>query len=174
MSDSNPAMIDQASIEDPEEYNRRQRFQEIHDARQRVVDKLSEDEELHQGVRGKVPASTANRMATLVALYVIELSPLVRQLDDGLAYGEDRFTDRMHTNNLGHFAMAMGMTDVSGTYAEPPGMIETMRVFSVANQAYAELGMDLDLADGDTDASFDYSDLLEDDQQSPPEIPPER
>jgi hypothetical protein len=52
-------------------------------------------------------------------------------------------------------------------------MVETMAVFQLANQAYAELGMELDLSDSDKDASFDYSDLLDDDAQpaEPPEIP---
>jgi hypothetical protein len=69
--------------------------------------------------------------------------------------------------------MSMGLTKTRGNHIEPPGMIETMRVFQVANRAFAEMGMELDLSDGDKDASFDYSDLLDDDAQpaEPPEIP---
>jgi hypothetical protein len=47
-----------------------------------------------------------------------------------------------------------------------------MRVFQVANRAFAEMGMDLDLSDGNQDASFSYEDLLDDDKtpNEPPEI----
>ncbi len=39
----------QLTVDDPDEFNRRQRFKEIHDARQRVVDSLAQDNEAHEG-----------------------------------------------------------------------------------------------------------------------------
>ena len=175
MTENNPqkAMFGDAMIEDPEDYNRRQRFKEIHDARQRIVNELSTDKQLWEGELGGVPHSTMSRMSTLVALYVIELKPLLRHLDSGTRYGEDRLPDHFDTEDLGHFALAMGRTSTRADKASPPGMVETMAVFQLANQAFAELGMELDLSDGDKDASFDYSDLLDDDAQpaEPPEIP---
>jgi hypothetical protein len=38
---------------------------------------------------------------------------------------------------------------------------ESLRVFQVANKAYANLGMDLEIAEDEGDAGFDYSDILE-------------
>jgi len=36
-----------------------------------------------------------------------------------------------------------------------------MKVFQIANRAFAELGMELDVAEENADASFDYSDILQ-------------
>lgn len=173
-NNSNTPMMGQLTVEDPDEFNRRQRFKEIHDARQRVVEAMAGYDEIHEGDLGKVPHCAMSKMSNLVALYVIELLPLLEQLDDGLAYGSDRFPERFATNDLGHFAMSMGLTNKTRSdHVEPPGMIETMRVFQVANRAFAEMGMDLDLSDGNQDASFSYEDLLDDDKtpNEPPEIP---
>jgi hypothetical protein len=170
---SNTPMMGQLTVEDPDEFNRRQRFKEIHDARQRVVTELSTDEKLWEGSLGAIPHRTMSRMSTLVALYVIELKPLLHNLEAGTRYGEDRLPDHFDTEDLGHFALSMGRTSTIDGCGAPPSMIETMAVFQLANQAFAELGMELDLSDGDKDASFDYSDLLDDDAQpaEPPEIP---
>jgi hypothetical protein len=172
MTDNNPqkAMFEgEDAIEDPEAFNRRQRFQEIHAARQRVADMLAEDDELYD-TDGEARGSR-ERMASVVALYVMELKPLLKHLDAGVEYGSDELGDTS-AECLGHFAYATGRTRNVNGRAMPAPIMTSMQVYQVANQAYAELGMELDLTDGNKDASFDYSDLLDDDAQptEPPEI----
>lgn len=172
-NNSNTPMMGRATVEDPEAFNRRQRFKEIHDARQRVVESMAGYDEMHEGKMGSIPHHAMSKMSNLVALYVMELLPLLEQLDEGLGYGGERFPERFATNDLGHFAMSMGLTRIRNEQPEPPDMIEIMRVFQVANRAFAEMGMELDLTDGNKDASFSYEDLLDDDKtpNEPPEIP---
>jgi hypothetical protein len=51
MTDGNPqkSMFSESMIEGPDQFNRRQRFKAIHNARQQVFKSLSQDDEAHEG-----------------------------------------------------------------------------------------------------------------------------
>jgi len=138
---------------DPEEFNRRRRFRQIHEAKRRVSGAVAD---IEVSERGELYVDEQLRIAHLVALYVHELLPLIEQ-SDTISDGDMLDDDISTHDSLRGFALSMG---------EGTGTLETaMRVYAAANKFYAEIGMDLDLQEEDRDAAFDYSDIL---QEGPP------
>lgn len=142
-------------VVDPDDYNRTQRFKEIHQARQRVTEFVSQMELPDDGNGYYLKESS--RLAYLVALYILELEPLIVQSEfeegdlvpNGLQYG-----------SLQEFAARMGIKfNNDGT--SPPSPQEVMSIYSAANRFYARVGMDLEMKADEGDAGFDYTDILE-------------
>lgn len=147
-----------AVVMDPEDFNRQQRFKEIHDARQRVTEFLSEMEIPDVG-GGTYQLREATRLAHLVSLYILELEPLIiqSQIDSG---------DLVSADSLLEFASRMGINPDKEKSAQTPSPQESMQYFSAANRFFAQVGMDLELSEEKGDAGFDYSDILE---EGPPD-----
>jgi hypothetical protein len=55
----------------------------------------------------------------------------------------------------------MGVKPADDVYEQTPSPQEVMAYFSAANRFYARVGMDLELAEDEGDAGFDYSDILD-------------
>jgi len=148
-------------VVDPEDYNRTQRFKEIHQARQRVTEHMSQMELPESGAASYM-VQESTRLAHLVSIYILELEPLIIQsdLDDSELLSENAVYD-----SLLDFAYKMGVKPGKGTENRTPSPQEIVQYFSAANRFYARVGMDLDLAEDEGDASFDYSDIL---QEGPP------
>lgn len=166
-----------AVVTDPDDFNRQQRFKEIHDARQRVADYIAkfEDRLLDDGRRhtpGTAPTWAHEQLAFRVALYIMELLPLLEKKGGDDPYMSEYFPERLPVDDLAQFAHNSGMlrehTDQKeGRKTNTAVRVTTsLRVFQIANRAYAELGMDLEVAEDEGDAGFDYSDIL---KEGPPE-----
>jgi len=143
-------------VVDPDDYNRTQRFKEIHQARQRVTEFVSQMEMPKRG-GGSYKLREATRLSNLVSLYIMELEPLIVQgdIDD-----TDLISDNLAYDSLLDFASSMGVKSGNDEYERTLSPQETMHYFSAANRFYARMGMDLELAEDEGDAGFDYSDIL--------------
>lgn len=143
-------------VMDPEDFNRTQRFKEIHDARRRVTDYVAEME--ISPSLDKYRPEAAARLALLVQLYIIELEPLIAQsaVEEGQYVAEQAPHD-----SLRDFSKNASPRTDDDTMA--PWLI--LSYFRGANRFYAEIGMDLDLKKENADAGFDYEDIL---QEGPP------
>lgn len=140
-------------VVDPEDYNRTQRFKEIHQARQRVTEFLSEMEMPEEG-GGRYGLREATRLAYFVSLYILELEPLIIRSDIN-------HSDLPGDDSMLRYAYRMGLKPGETSEEQTPAPQESMRYFSAANRFYARVGMDLELAEDEGDAGFDYSDILE-------------
>ena len=146
-----------AVVTDPEDFNRQQRFQEIHEARQRVTDHIAEME-INEQSGTSYPLFEITRLAHLVALYVMELQPLIERSDwDSSQY----IPDNRSYDTITEWASRMGFTRERKGTSAPAGIGESMHIFSLANRFIAQVGMDLELAEESGDAGFDYSNILE-------------
>jgi len=160
-----------AVVTDPDDFNRQQRFKEIHDARQRVTDYMAKMEDrLFENDRkhtpGTVPIFAQEQLAFRVSLYIMELLPLLEKKGGDDPYMSEYFPESAPVDDLNHFAHNSGIlhdtTDRDGEKHRTAVRVTTaLRVFQVANRAYSELGMDLEVAEDEGDAGFDYSDILE-------------
>jgi len=169
-----------AVVTDPDDFNRQQRFKEIHDARQRVTDYMAkfEDKLLDpdwEYTPGTAPSYAHEQLAFRVALYIMELLPLLEQKGGSDPYMSTHFRDKSPVDDLQQYAFRSGMLKKHTDDRPNRSSRETntavpvtvsLRVFQVANKAYANLGMDLEVAEDEGDAGFDYSDILE---EGPPE-----
>jgi hypothetical protein len=90
---------------DPEDYNRKQRFKEIHQARQRVAKFLSEMGLPDEG-GGVYHLREGTRLAHLVSLYIMELEPLIIQSNIDVSA---LINDEAYCDSLLEFASAMGV-----------------------------------------------------------------
>lgn len=146
-------------VVDPEDYNRKQRFKEIHEARQRVSEFVTQME-MPEGGNSYYLRESA-RLAYLVALYILELEPLIVQseFDEG-----DLIPEGSKYHSLREFAAMMGYQRNGEDGTKPPSPGDVMRIFSAANRFYAQVGMDLELqADHENEAGAEYSDILDGD-----------
>jgi hypothetical protein len=160
-----------AVVTDPEDFNRQQRFKEIHDARQRVTDYMAkfEDRLLDNDQRhkpGTAPTYAHEQLAFRVALYIMELQPLLEKKGGDDPYMSGHFPESSPVDDLQQFAFNSGMLREKEKSTTAVRVTTSLRVFQVANKAYANLGMDLEIAEDNGDAGFDYSDILE---EGPPE-----
>lgn len=148
-------------VVDPEDYNRNQRFKEIHEARRRVSDFVAgiESPEFDRHNREQ-----ATKLAHLVALYILELEPLIDNSD--IDRGE-MIPDNLPCSSLSDYAHTLGAALWDGDDHAQVQLSEIMQVYSAANRFYATVGMDLDLEEGHTDAGFEYDDIL---QEGPPGV----
>jgi hypothetical protein len=146
-------------VVDPEDYNRKQRFKEIHEARQRVTEFLSQMELPDEG-GGSYHLREATRLGHLVSLYIMELEPLIirSDIDDN-----ELVPDKLACDSLLQFASSMGVKPGEDKYERTPSPQEVMAYFSAANRFYARVGMDLEMEDGSKEAGADYSDILDGD-----------
>jgi len=136
---------------DPEEFNRRRRFRQIHEAKQRVSAAVAD---IEVSERGELYVDEEKKIGQLVALYVHELLPLIEQsttVSDG-----DMLDDEVSSHDsLRAFALSMGRAG---------GAVElntAMQIFAAANRFYAKIGMDLDLKEEAEVAVGEYSDIEE-------------
>jgi hypothetical protein len=168
-----------AVVTDPDDFNRQQRFKEIHDARQRVTrymakfeDRVFQNESKH--TPGTAPTHVHEQLAFRVSLYIMELLPLLEKKGGDDPYMSESFPESAPAEDLRHFAFHSGMlrkhTEESKmekrTTNTAVPVTASLRVFQIANKAYANLGMDLEIAEDEGDAGFDYSDILE---EGPPD-----
>lgn len=164
-------------VTDPDDFNRQQRFREIHNARQRVTDYIVQTEDRiidkdNKYTPGMAPAYVHEQLAFRVAMYIMELEPLLAKKGGDDPYMSEHFPESSPVNDLRHFANNLGM--LREPYDKRDNrktntavrITTSLRVFQVANKSYANLGMDLEIAEKSGDAGFDYSDILED---GPPE-----
>ena len=152
-------------VADPEDYNRQQRFKEIHQARQRVTAHVA-DMELPRG--NQYNATEAKRLAHLVSLYILELEPLFAQ--SRFEEGEFIPVDLPY-DSLREFRRTIGVARSKKDGTSLPSPAKLLAVFSGANQCYADLGMELDLRADEGDAGFDYSDILGEEEPGTGEKP---
>lgn len=166
-----------AVVTDPDDFNRQQRFKEIHDARQRVTDYMAKIEDRmvdkdHNHTPGTAPTYAHEQLAFRVAMYIMELEPLLAKKGGEDPYMSEHFPESSPVNDLRHFAYNSGMLREHHDKRDDRKtntavrVTTSLRVFQVANKAYANLGMDLEIAEESGDAGFDYSDILE---EGPPE-----
>lgn len=148
--------IADAVVTDPDDYNRQQRFKEIHDARQRISEFLSEMQMPDDG-GGVYYPKEATRLSYFVSLYIMELEPLIvrSEIDDS-----ELVPDRLRFDSLRSFAAAMGMKPDEDPREQSPSVQQSMGYFSAANRFYARVGMGLELEEDDGDAGFNYADIL--------------
>ena len=154
-------------VQDPDDYNRTQRFKQIHRGRERVSDFISKMELVKHGNSHYKPKS-ANRLAYLVSLYILELEPLIMQSD----FDDSQLVpDDLPFDSLLQFASTLGTvpSDTPGGSTPPPWM--SIRYYSAANRFYARVGMDLELGEEDGDAGFEYTDILEEGPPGEGEFP---
>jgi len=163
-----------AVVTDPDDFNRQQRFKEIHDARQRVTDYMAKIEDrLTDGdsrhTPGTAPMFAQEQLAFRVATYIMELLPLLEEKGGEDPYLSEHFSENSPVNDLRHFARNSGMLKPYEKRGESRKsavrVTESLRVFQVANEAYANLGMDLEVAEDKGDAGFEYADIL---KEGPP------
>jgi len=153
-----------AVVVDADEFNRQQRFQEIHDARQRVISHLSTFDDKHSRFEGGDGSRVYNvQLSTFVSVYITELLPLLEKRGGPDPYMAAEFPDESQIEDLKHFSEELGLFGQEQYKdAEIAVSVRTsMKVFQIANRAFAELGMELDVAEENADASFDYSDILQ-------------
>lgn len=169
-----------AVVTDPDDFNRQQRFKEIHDARQRVTDYMAKVEDRvvdkdRKHTPGTAPTYVHEQLAFRVALYIMELLPLLAKKGGDDPYMSDHFSESSPVDDLQQFAFRSGMlkkhhdkrrNKEDRTTNTAVSVTTSLRVFQIANRAYANLGMDLEVAEDEGDAGFDYSDILE---EGPPE-----
>jgi hypothetical protein len=138
MSDPQPTLAEE--VIDPEEFNRRQRFQQIHSARERVATFIADMD--IGGTRGDLYRDDERKLAQLVAIYAHELLPL---LNESATYQAGDVLDAFETphDTLREFALTMGADG-----EEAVGVDTSMRVFAAINEFYAGIGMDLELSEG--------------------------
>jgi hypothetical protein len=157
-----------AVVTDPDDFNRQQRFKEIHDARQRVTgymanveERLFDNDRSHKA--GTAPAHVHEQLAFRVALYIMELQPLLDKKGGDDPYMSEHFPENSRIDDLQQYAFRSGMLKKTGgnTGRNAVSVSESLRVFQIANKAYANLGMDLEITEDEGDAGFDYSDILE-------------
>jgi hypothetical protein len=166
-----------AVVTDPDDFNRQQRFKEIHDARQRVTDYMAKVEDRvvdkdHKHTPGTAPTYVHEQLAFRVVMYIMEIEPLLAKKGGDDPYMSEHFPESSPVNDLRHFAYNSGMLREHHDKRDDRKtntavrVTTSLRVFQVANKAYANLGMDLEIAEESGDAGFDYSDILE---EGPPE-----
>jgi len=159
-------------VVDPDDYNRTQRFKEIHQARQRVTDYVSKFEDRmldndRNHTPGTAPTFAHEQLAFRVALYIMELLPLLEKKGGDDPYMSEYFPESSPVDDLAQFAYNSGMLREHHDKRDDRKtntavrVTTSLRVFQIANRAYADLGMDLEIAEEDGDAGFDYSDILE-------------
>lgn len=169
--DEDPRRDPQVFVQDPDNFNRQQRFKEIHDARQDVREYMSKfDEKIfktnekYNGTRepGTAPSIVQEQLSFRVALYVMELLPLLEEKGGDDPYMSKQFPDGGPVTDLEQFAITSGMLRNDDKQQTTAVRVTTaLRVFQIANRAYAGLGMDLEVSEDRGDAGFDYSDILE-------------
>ncbi len=144
-------------VQDPDDYNRTQRFKQIHRGRERVSDFISEMELAKSG-SSHYKTESANRLAFLVSLYILELEPLIMQsnFDDSKL-----IDDNLPFDSLLGFANTLGTIPNKNGKNSTPAPHTSIRYYSAANRFYARVGMDLELGEEDGDAGFEYEDILE-------------
>jgi len=146
-----------AVVTDPDDFNRQQRFKEIHDARQRVTEFLSQIDIPKKG-GGSYNLREATRLSYLVSLYIFEIEPLIvrSDIDDS-----ELVPANLAFDSLLDFAGKMGVKSGPTEYEQTCSPQVVMQYFSGANRFFARVGMDLQLKENEGDAGFDYSDILE-------------
>ena len=144
-------------VMDPDDFNRTERFREIHAARRRVSDYVSEMEMPKEGT--KYFTRTTARLGYVVSLYVFELEPLIEQsvFEDG-----DLVSDESSYDSLRDFTRTMGLIHSDDKEVKAPTLTQVMSIFSAANRFYAKVGLDLELKVEESDAEFTYADILDD------------
>lgn len=141
-------------VVDPGDYNRTQRFKEIHQARQRVSEFVAQMELPDDGSSYYLKETT--RLAHLVALYILELEPLIIQSE----FENGEFVaDDIEYKSLRDFAAKIG-AKYNENGNSTPNPQEIISIYSAANRFYARVGMDLEMDIDKGDAGFDYSDIL--------------
>lgn len=136
---------------DPEEFNRRRRFRQIHEAKQRVSAAVAD---IEVSERGELYVDEEKKIGQLVALYVHELLPLIEQ-STTVSDGEMLDDEVSSHDSLRGFALSMGQAD------EAVELNTAMQIFAAANRFYAKIGMDLDLKEEAEVAVGEYSDIEE-------------
>jgi hypothetical protein len=136
---------------DPEEFNRRRRFRQIHEAKQRVSAAVAD---IEVSERGELYVDEEKKIGQLVALYVHELLPLIEQ-STTVSDGEMLDDEVSSHESLRAFALSMGKAD------EAVELNTAMQIFAAANRFYAKIGMDLDLKEEAEVAVGEYSDIEE-------------
>lgn len=169
-SNGNQSEAPAVTVTDPDDFNRVQRFKEIHRARQNVARAFKRNPEPspRPGFRD-TPDNSSERVAQAVSLYVLELEPLYREAVDQGALPDEmgRFADEYYEGeyefeSVFDFAYRLGTTG-----GGPVSKQTSMQIFRKANDIMRRLGLELEIGESqNNDAGFDYSDILE---EGPPE-----
>lgn len=114
-------------LNDPDDYHRRQRLKEIHDTRRHVHKALRKLDS--HGARREID-NQHFKLRNAVALYAIELEPLIKQLDDF----DTSLPDPLPWDSIGEY------TDLLGYQKTKRGSINAHTiVFQRLNKALAEV-----------------------------------
>lgn len=134
---------------DAEDFHRKQRLKEIHDARQEVAKAVHEME--IDDTRPGVLQAEVQRLGQNLAIYVQELIPLIET--GGVDSSYVKLPEEHHHANIREFANTMGYATVN----EGMSLGELMQVYEQANMILAELKPLID--NSDDEAAFDYEDI---------------
>jgi hypothetical protein len=129
--DTTDAEDAQILLADPDDYHQTQRLREIHKARRKVNDILTEidgytDEGTHK--------SQKSRLAHAVSAYIAELEPVLAATDV-----DTDLSEKMPWDSLHEFADYMGTMPESGKRKRSAGYQLTLLVYRQANSAFAEV-----------------------------------
>jgi len=152
--------VEATRVENPDDYNRVRRLEQIHDARDAVHKFVRKNDLSHEPGTSFDPAK-GEMLARLVSMYIFELIPLLEEAD----LYDDQDPDRLDAHNLRQFAGHTGL-DPESIDSKVSSPTFSLRIFSAANQYFRRTGLDLKLVDEAGEARFDYSDNLE---NGPPE-----
>jgi len=113
----------ETSLTDPDDYHRKQRLKEIHQARQEVAKKVG-DLDVDSSKVGAISFVTIQELGHAVSMYVNELLPLIEtaDIDDEML----SLPDACHHDDVVGFAMSMGIVE-DGRPAKPPHSLEVYR-----------------------------------------------
>jgi hypothetical protein len=120
-------------LADPDDYHRRQRLKEIHKARQRVHNAMSNMDDTPDP---KEAENQRRQLAFAVSMYVSELEPVIRDTNADVSLPE-----RYPWDTALQFADALGMIPedcepTSATYSPKPNTVE---VFRICNRVLANV-----------------------------------
>lgn len=147
-------------VENPDDYNRLRRIGGIHDAREAVHSYIRENDLSFEPGRS-FDRRKGEQFARLVSMYIIELVPLMEEVDAE----EELLPDGTGTPELRQFAGNAGTVPLDSGYGVPTPQ-DSISMFSAANRFFRRAGLDLEIHDGPGYAEFDYSDILD---NGPPE-----
>lgn len=124
-------------LADPDDYHRRQRLKEIHQARQRVhkvMDSFEDTQYISEGRQQR------RELAYAVSMYVTELEPLIDDLDADVS-----LPDHWPWNDILQFADALGHYPKDSNPPEKPDKLkyqakrDTIQVFRICNRVLADV-----------------------------------
>jgi len=119
-------------LADPDDYHRRQRLKEIHDARQEVAQKVA-DLDIHERKTGEIRWYSIQELSHATAMYVNELLPLIEHTD--VSEEDMSLPDGCYHDDITQYAKSMGVGDDN----KPVNPTHSLEVYRTCNQILADV-----------------------------------